>query len=51
MNYGFNDAKEKIEMFSKKEAYNDLGFTVGDKLMVFVEEQSSVCYNMPIRKI
>lgn len=27
MNYGFNDAKEKVEMFSKKEAYNDLGFT------------------------
>jgi len=27
MNYGFNDAKEKIEMFSKTEAYNDLGFT------------------------
>jgi len=27
MNYGFDDAKEKIEMFSKTEAYNDLGFT------------------------
>lgn len=25
MNYGFNDAKEKVEMFSKTEAYNDLG--------------------------
>lgn len=24
MNYGFNDAKEKVEMFSKKETYNDL---------------------------
>ena len=24
MNYGFDDAKEKIEMFSKKEAYNDI---------------------------
>lgn len=27
MNYGFNDAKEKIEMYSKTEVYNDLGFT------------------------
>lgn len=24
MNYGFNDAKEKVEMFSKEEVYNDL---------------------------
>jgi len=24
MNYGFDDAKEKIEMFSKTEAYNDI---------------------------
>lgn len=24
MNYGFNDAKEKIEMYSTKEAYNDI---------------------------
>lgn len=27
MNYGFDDTKEKVEMYSKKEAYNDLGFT------------------------
>lgn len=24
MNYGFNDAKEKVEMYSKEEVYNDL---------------------------
>ena len=28
MNYGFNDAKEKVEMFSKKEAYNDLDLSL-----------------------
>lgn len=29
--------------------YNDLGFLVHDKLIVLVEEQSTVCYNMPMR--
>ena len=41
--------KVTLENILMNERYNDLGFTVGDKLMVFVEEQSSVCYNMPIR--
>lgn len=27
MNYGFNDAKEKVEMFSKRETYNDYDMT------------------------
>lgn len=27
MNYGFNDAKEKVEMFSKRETYNDYNMT------------------------
>lgn len=28
MNYGFNDAKEKVEMFSKTEAYNDIDLAI-----------------------
>lgn len=29
--------------------YNDIGFMVDDRLIVLVEQQSSLCYNMPMR--